>query len=243
VTTPADMAISYARQQIGKPYRYGFTGPNYFDCSGLVQSAYKYAGILLPRTSEIQMTVGTPVTRNALEPGDLVFPDSGHVQIYVGDGEIIEAPRTGLLVRQVPIWGFLTARRITSPGSSIKDTVTTPQKSNATSSFGTLISPFTAIAGAQASAVQGALQQALNAIPGFSQIEALGTGIQKLSDVTLWKRIGTGALGIVMILMGTAVLARKPLVRAGAAVATEGASEGVRAVKSTNNVPKGSAPQ
>lgn len=99
-------AIDYALAQLGKPYIYGGTGPTGYDCSGLVMEAYLAAGIQLPRTSEQQALVGTPVNPNALEPGDLLFaagsdgtPQApGHVGMYLGDGYVIEAPHTGTTI-------------------------------------------------------------------------------------------------------------------------------------------------
>lgn len=115
---PAAVAIAYARAQKGKPYRWGATGPDAFDCSGLVQAAYKAAGVTLPRTSYQQMLVGTKVDRADLQPGDLVFPDPGHVQIYTGGDQIIESPHLGASVVERPMWGFLTARRVVNGTSS-----------------------------------------------------------------------------------------------------------------------------
>lgn len=114
VNPQAAEAVTFARAQIGKPYRWGATGPNAFDCSGLIQAAYKYAGISLPRTTYQQITRGHRVSRKDLQLGDLVFPDPGHVQIYSGNGNVIEAPHTGAYVREVKMWGFLTARRVVS---------------------------------------------------------------------------------------------------------------------------------
>lgn len=106
-TAPQVVAvIDYALAQLGKPYIYGGTGPAGYDCSGLVMEAYLAAGIQLPRTSEQQALVGTPVSPNALEPGDLLFaagsdgtPQApGHVGMYLGDGYVIEAPHTGTTI-------------------------------------------------------------------------------------------------------------------------------------------------
>lgn len=112
----ADIAIQYAMAQIGKPYCWGGIGPSCFDCSGLVMSAFQVAGVKLPRTTFSQVGVGTGIDRNSLAPGDLVFPDPGHVQIFIGGNQIIEAPRTGIPVRTVAMWGFWQARRVTAPG-------------------------------------------------------------------------------------------------------------------------------
>jgi cell wall-associated NlpC family hydrolase len=108
----AATAVAYARAQIGKPYQWGATGPNSFDCSGLIQAAYKAAGISLTRTTYTQILQGSPVAKADLALGDLVFPDPSHVQIYSGNGNIVEAPHTGSNVREVAMWGFMAARRI-----------------------------------------------------------------------------------------------------------------------------------
>ena len=98
-------AISFAAQHLGTPYLWGGTGPGGFDCSGLVQAAYRSAGISLPRVAQAQFDAGPAVPDNAtVQPGDLVFYGSGpsgvdHVGLYVGAGEMIDAPHTGALVR------------------------------------------------------------------------------------------------------------------------------------------------
>ena len=71
--SPAATAIRYALAQLGKPYRWGAEGPNSFDCSGLVQTAYRTAGISLPRVSRSQYGAGKLVPLSALRPGDLLF--------------------------------------------------------------------------------------------------------------------------------------------------------------------------
>ena len=115
----ADQAISFARSQIGKPYVFGGIGPNGYDCSGLIQTSYRTAGITLPRVSQAQVFSGTGLSKEQLQAGDLVFPDIGHVQLYVGNGQVIEAAHSGTNVRQVNMWGFQYGRRVTSPGLNI----------------------------------------------------------------------------------------------------------------------------
>nr|PZN47974.1 MAG: hydrolase [Actinomycetota bacterium] len=98
----ARVALQFAFAQIGKPYRYGGTGPGAWDCSGLTQAAWRAAGVQLPRTTTQQWAWGANrrVPLNALQPGDLVFNRSlGHVGIYVGDGKMVHAPRTGDVVK------------------------------------------------------------------------------------------------------------------------------------------------
>ncbi|HEY0718319.1 MAG TPA: C40 family peptidase [Streptosporangiaceae bacterium] len=100
-------AISYAQQQIGKPYLWGGTGPDAFDCSGLMMMAYQAAGIDIPRTSQAQFAWGPSVPASQVEPGDLVFfagsdgtaTDPGHVGLVIGGGKMIEAYATGFPLR------------------------------------------------------------------------------------------------------------------------------------------------
>ena len=101
----AAAAVSYAYAKLGSPYVWGATGPDAFDCSGLVQAAYRAVGISLPRTTYAQIGAGTRVSRSELQPGDLVFFYSGisHVGIYVGNGQMIHAPNPSAPVRIAPI--------------------------------------------------------------------------------------------------------------------------------------------
>ncbi|MBP2032296.1 cell wall-associated NlpC family hydrolase [Clostridium algifaecis] len=93
--------VAYASNFLGVPYVWGGTSPSGFDCSGLVQYVYAHFGISLPRTSQEQQCVGTAVSRENLQPGDLVFFGSPayHVGIYVGNGSYINAPKTGDVVK------------------------------------------------------------------------------------------------------------------------------------------------
>ncbi|MEU0934748.1 NlpC/P60 family protein [Embleya sp. NPDC005971] len=92
-SSKAAQAVAFAKAQIGKPYVYGATGPNAYDCSGLVQAAYKSAGISLPRVTNDQFAADPHVSIANLQPGDLVFFYSGisHVGIYIGDGKMVHA--------------------------------------------------------------------------------------------------------------------------------------------------------
>jgi peptidoglycan DL-endopeptidase CwlO len=100
-------AVRTALGQVGKPYRWGATGPDRFDCSGLVRFAYTHAGLRLPRTSRQQWSAGRHVQVPDLRPGDLVFfahdpadpATIHHVGMYVGQGLMVHAPHTGALVR------------------------------------------------------------------------------------------------------------------------------------------------
>ena len=123
VTAPASggsdrarIAMNFALSQVGKSYVRGGTGPNSYDCSGLTSAAYAQAGVGLPRTSQSQFGVGTPVSLANLAPGDLVFYYSGisHVGIYIGNGMIVHAsnPRTGVTTASVTSMPFMGGRRV-----------------------------------------------------------------------------------------------------------------------------------
>ena len=87
-----ERAVAAARTKLGSGYRTGGTGPDAFDCSGLVQWAYGQAGRQIPRTSYQQLAAGTPVPLNQLQPGDVVsFYGGGHSALYAGDGMVIHA--------------------------------------------------------------------------------------------------------------------------------------------------------
>ena len=100
-------AIAFAREQLGKPYLWGGTGPDAFDCSGLVMMAYRAAGISIPRTSEQQWAWGPQIPASQVRPGDLVFfagsdgttTSPGHVGLVIGNHMMIEAYATGFPIR------------------------------------------------------------------------------------------------------------------------------------------------
>ena len=95
------MAVDAALSQVGKPYRYGAAGPDSYDCSGLTMWAWAKAGVSLPHSSRMQYSVTDRVSRADVRPGDLLFFGSPihHVGMYVGDGQMVEAPYTGEYVR------------------------------------------------------------------------------------------------------------------------------------------------
>ena len=91
--------------QRGKPYVWAASGPGSFDCSGLTSYAYRAAGITLPHSSRMQSQMGQPVSRDQLQPGDLVFFYSpvSHVGIYIGNGQMVHAPTSGDVVKVAPL--------------------------------------------------------------------------------------------------------------------------------------------
>lgn len=108
-------AATIARQQIGKPYRYGARGPSRFDCSGLVLYSYARAGVPgLPHSAAALERRVRSVALSALAPGDLIFFRLGgrkarHVAIYLGEGRFVHAPSSGGVVEAIPFdhpyWG------------------------------------------------------------------------------------------------------------------------------------------
>ncbi|WP_406829469.1 NlpC/P60 family protein [Pedococcus sp. KACC 23699] len=101
--------IAYAQAQLGKPYQWGAEGPSSFDCSGLTLRAWQQAGVFLPHYTGAQYAQTQRVAISDLQPGDLVFYGSSgetshHVGLYVGGGQMIEAPHAGAVVRYASIY-------------------------------------------------------------------------------------------------------------------------------------------
>jgi hypothetical protein len=121
-------AVQFALAQQGKPYVFGAAGPNSYDCSGLTMRAFQKVGINMPHSTFEQIRFGTAVSRVNLQRGDLVFPDPGHVQIYLGNDMVVEAPHTGANVRVVKVWGFYAARRLGTASGTAPSTPATEVK-------------------------------------------------------------------------------------------------------------------
>lgn len=113
----ANAAVHAAMGKLGKPYQWGGTGPGGYDCSGLTYSAYRQAGVPIPRTSRAQSTAGVRVAMNDLRPGDLLFYYSpvGHVAMYIGYGQMVHSSTYGKPVSVVPVGsmkGLTSVRRV-----------------------------------------------------------------------------------------------------------------------------------
>ncbi|MFI6369293.1 C40 family peptidase, partial [Nocardia sp. NPDC050630] len=103
-------AVEVAMAQQGDPYVWGAEGPNSFDCSGLMQYAAAKAGVSIPRVASAQYQQLPKVNPADIRPGDLIFPDAqfnngnpGHVMMYIGNGQCVEAPHTGDVVKVVKL--------------------------------------------------------------------------------------------------------------------------------------------
>jgi cell wall-associated NlpC family hydrolase len=111
-----EIALAFARAQLGKPYVWGAEGPDAYDCSGLAQAAWAAAGVSIPRVTTTQFKVGKHIALSDLQLGDLVFfygPSPSHVGLYAGNGTIIAAPRPGKAVgyTKISYMPFAGARR------------------------------------------------------------------------------------------------------------------------------------
>lgn len=104
-------AIAFAKAQLGKPYCWGGEGPDCFDCSGLLYTAYAHAGVHIGRTTYQWRQTGPQVPISQIQPGDLVFSagadgtptNPGHVVMYLGANQVIQAPQTGDVVKISPL--------------------------------------------------------------------------------------------------------------------------------------------
>lgn len=102
--TAAQKAIAYAKTKLGTAYLWGGTGPDRFDCSGLMQWAYRQAGVSLNRVTYDQINDGQRVSLANIKPGDLVFyNNTSHVAMYVGNGQVIHAPQDNDVVKISPV--------------------------------------------------------------------------------------------------------------------------------------------
>lgn len=107
-----EIAIQFAMAQLGKPYRWAGAGPNFYDCSGLVMVAFSKIGIKLPHYTKTMIGYGKPVSRGAMKRGDIVFPGSGHVGIYLGNNQFIHAPQPGEVIKISTVYAFYAAREL-----------------------------------------------------------------------------------------------------------------------------------
>ncbi|UVI33357.1 C40 family peptidase [Paenibacillus spongiae] len=150
-TSIANDIIASGKQFIGVRYQFGAPGgrTDAFDCSSFTQYVFKQNGINLPRSSRQQSTVGTVVSKDQLQPGDLIFSDTNrdgvinHVSIYMGGGQVLHTYRVGIGVTISNFAGstwdktFVTARRVISgsvqaPAESTQPVVTQPQHDQVT---------------------------------------------------------------------------------------------------------------
>lgn len=218
--TTGAMLVAKAETRIGDPYVYGATGPNTFDCSGLMQWVYGLAGLKIPRTSEAQYAAGTPITRDQLQQGDLVFSAGsdgtsshpGHVGMYAGtkDGTpvVIEAPHTGSSVRYTSLsafdaTGYRRMRGLTAGATNAGWDVPIPGLPIGTGDLGS-------IAGGIEDAAGGLLSIPKEVTGFFSKatddLVATGKFFWAFTQPSTWVRVGAGYVGSIFLLAGIVFL-------------------------------------
>jgi hypothetical protein len=182
----ADEAIKVALAQVGKPYKWATAGPNTFDCSGLIVYAFAHAGKPgLPHYSGALIMMGQHINNKAdLQPGDLVSPHPGHIQLYIGNGKVVEAPRTGLNVRVVAMWGFWRGARIVSPATGTDFGNLDPTQVNFPNPLDLAAKTWSAITGL------------------YTLMSTIGNRLLWISNPQNWLRIAYFMLGAVLILLG-----------------------------------------
>jgi hypothetical protein len=173
-------AIAYCKAQLGTPYLWGGEGNGGFDCSGLMQMAYKSAGVEIPRVAQAQYDATPKVTGKRL-PGDLVFFGTSttgvlHVGMYLGAGMMIDAPHTGAFVRIEKVFTqsgdehYLGATRPGAGGQGVTP-ITTSGVTSATDQGGT------ENAGLLSSATSGIAKWAIGGIIVLGGVGLVATGI------------------------------------------------------------------
>ncbi|WP_457030327.1 C40 family peptidase [Kitasatospora sp. P5_F3] len=116
-------AVAFALGQLGKDYLWGGTGPDRFDCSGLTSQAWLAAGVNIPRVSQDQWSELAKVPLNQLRPGDLVVYYAGatHIAMYIGGGLVVQAPRTGAVIKVSPIGAMPILGAVRPDPQSVSD--------------------------------------------------------------------------------------------------------------------------
>lgn len=107
-----EIVIKFAMAQRGKPYVWGTAGPNSYDCSGLVLRSFAQVHIRLPHFTGAMIHYGRSISRSQLRPGDIIFPSSHHVAIYIGHNHMVVAPHSGTRVQVQTVYAFYAARRL-----------------------------------------------------------------------------------------------------------------------------------
>jgi hypothetical protein len=188
--------LAELRAQLGKKYVWGSAGPNTFDCSGLVQYVYGHHGIKVPRTSAEQAHSGQVIPKGQQQPGDLLFTGDGplgegHVQIFIGGGQIIEAPHTGVPVR-VAALNLGRVKNIRRVGGIGGWTGTGSASITSTTGSAQAVSdPFAGI-----TAALGGIGQS------FAEVSAVAETLQKLALPQTWVRIVAGVAGTSLVFFG-----------------------------------------
>lgn len=219
--TPGANLLAIGKSWLGVPYRFGGDSRSGIDCSALMQEIAHAAGKNIPRTSQEQYAALIPITQSQLLPGDLVFSAGsdgttshpGHVGMYAGGGQVLNAPHTGTVVRLESLsgWGAVGYRRIPGINGAPADA------SIDLSAAGNLA----AAAGGHNSDNGGGLLDWPGEITSFfttasSDLTSMTSWFAAFGQVSTWIRIGAGVLGLPLLIVGLVLLVRAAS-RAGAA--------------------------
>jgi len=180
-----EIAVQAALTKLGDAYVWGATGPDTFDCSGLVQWAFSQAGYALSRTTYTQVNEGTPVT-GPPQRGDIVFPEAGHVVIALGGNQCVQAPETGDVVKISNYWTAPYAVRRLGPNSGTPGSVNVDPSFAAGSNF-------------NSSNVTAGVFQSTDPFAALKQTATFFTG---LTNIDTWIRSGQVVGGALLILVG-----------------------------------------
>jgi NlpC/P60 family len=191
---PRQAIITFAVAQVGKPYVWGGTGPDNYDCSGLCYASYKNAaGITIPRVAAAQQAAGTPVDVAQLQPADLCFIGNPafHVVMYIGNNEVVAADHTGVPVRTRPF------------------------------NSGEFTGGFRSLANLPPDSGGGLGSTILGDIPGVGAVDGLlhvAEGVNAvamhLTSASWWQRIGKFSIGILIVVTALVIMNRKRIEQA-----------------------------
>ncbi len=204
--------VALAHQQIGKPYVFGAEGPNTFDCSGLMQWLYGRYGVKLPRLAHQQAQYGIAVPKSvaSMKPGDMVFSSwdgrtSSHVGIYVGGGQIINAPQPGERVKlQKLTSGYMShvdnVRRVPGVDGVAGGPTTIPA--------GSPLDPL-GVGGDLVGVIKGIGDSLASTVGAFQSAGRLADVLLKLALPSNLVRIAAGGIGTVFVFLGIFFLMRE----------------------------------
>lgn len=205
----AQNMIALCCAKIGKPYVLGAVGPDAFDCSGLILWAARACGFSVPErwTTYTMVYLGDPVTPGTQMPGDWIFPDAGHVGLYIGGGQMVHAPEPGQNVKISPVWANWRTRRWVNPTSDKAglDSAAIGAAGNAlVTGLGNGIS-----LGLEALGTTG--QAAGQGLAEASPLAGINKVLDWLSDSHNWLRISMAVGGGIALALGAASMAGKAL--------------------------------
>ena len=211
-----EIAVQAALSKLGADYVWGATGPDVFDCSGLVQWSYKQAGIDMTRTTYTQILQGESVT-GAPQRGDLVFPEAGHVVIALGGDQCVHAPETGDVVKISNYWTAPIAIRRFGPNSgTVGDTATSGAYQAIPVGNQTIGDHMPTYQNAGSSGVQAQIDNLNSAVKSLTGaaggvadvIQAAGSFFNILTSPDGWARILKTAGGVILIILSVFILGK-----------------------------------